>query len=452
MYFTLIIKIEINHLNEKCLDDNKDNFSIYQKIIDKIGLSYFNSKVYLILALFFLADGGEMVVLSLITTKLSNKWNLSSSEKGLLGSSVSIGTFFGALLCGSYSDVIGRKPVFIVGSVIVTFFAFFSALINDYFSFFICRGICGLGIGLSIPSAFSLATEIIPSKFRHIAITMIWFFFPFGEIFIICLSKLLLKYDNGWRFILAFASLPCLIALILSFSIYESPKFLFTVGKYKEGIVILKKLVQLSKLDFKFDENIESKLREEFEKNDSHFYGDQHIYDRDSINENNKHKKDSNFLGYKNNLNSKEENEKKTHFNNNNINKIEEKNLTTYFTYDFKHDNKNCYFQKNSSEIKDLKVIGNGKMISSDFKFSKYTDDKTGKNDSGLLNKLLKLWYSKEVVKPVKFKDLLNKKYKLVTILIWIILVLDFLYGLFEVFCHEIILKPKIQEKCSKLN
>ncbi len=210
--------------------------------------------MYLIVCLFFLADGGEMVALSMILPKVSKIWNLTSSQKGLLGSSVFIGIFIGAIVCGKYSDIKGRKPFFVIGSVIVSIFAFLSAFVNDYVSFIICRGMSGLGTGLCMPSAFSLATEITPSKIRHYSIVMIWFFYPFGSITIICLVKLLMPYESGWRYILAFASLPCFLGLILSVKIFESPKFLLTVERYEEGFECLQTIIDAAHIDLKLKE------------------------------------------------------------------------------------------------------------------------------------------------------------------------------------------------------
>jgi MFS family permease len=406
--------------------------------------------MYLIVSLFFLADGGEMIVLSLILTKLSNTWNLSSSQKGFLGSSVFIGIFFGALLCGKFSDVKGRKPVFVIGSIIITIFAFFSALVNDYFSFLICRGICGLGIGLSMPSAFSLATEITPNKFRHISAIMIWLFFPFGEIFIVCLSKLLLPYESGWRFILAFASFPCFLALILSIKIYESPKFLLTIGKYEEGYKCLQDVINASEINLKINDNIKNKLKEEFERNNKLF--------------NNEEECDKNL-----NKNSPSKNEA-INFNNSNIyefdvnyektkNIYEKSRLNHYHELFSEEEEKEAtckakinnikidFIKKDFEDNKRVEVVSPKKKLS----FESYIEKKdflnTNKkaiedNELGLMKNIRDI-PCEEVVKPVvKFEELLNKRYKLVTILIWFIFICSAL-----VYYGMIYILPQILER-----
>jgi len=245
--------------------------STYQNIIDYINISKYNLKIFLIVSLYFLVDGSELMVLSLILSKISKIWDLTSNQKGILGSSVYIGIYLGTLIAGKYSDYHGRKPIFIIGSFLITIFSFFSALINGFWSFLICRGMCGIGIGLSMPSAFALATEVTPTKYRHFILNMIWIFHPFGEIFSICISKIFLQYEDGWRFILAFATLPSIVALVLTLSIKESPKFLLTMQKWSEGFDGIQEIFDSANINFKLTGKIKNKLKEEFMENNKIF-------------------------------------------------------------------------------------------------------------------------------------------------------------------------------------
>lgn len=352
--------------------------------------------MFLIVSLFFFADGGEMMVLSLLLTKLSNSWELSSAQKGYLGSSVFMGIFLGALCCGKFSDTKGRKPVFLVGSMIVAIFAIMSAFINNYFSFFICRGLCGFGIGLSMPSAFSLATEITPSYLRHISVIMIWVFNPFGEIFIIIISKILLPYENGWRIILAFAGIPYLIALILSFYIMESPKFLLTANKYEEGVNCLQTVIDLSNVNLKITEEIRFKLIEEFKKNNEILNNE----DSDDVDQ------EDNIIINKNDEKINNKNKSKDNFLNGNNSK------------------------PGSSDLEKIKfnAINNGNEDNLKFDSGANLDNSASNKAHGALENFTRrfshLSANEEIVQPqIHFGILLTKKYKQVSIFIWIIFV-----------------------------
>lgn len=232
------VEIKNNLLN----DPENDNRPIYEKLIDELGVNWYNLKAIMIISFLLLADGGEMVVISLLNNKLADEWELSQTEKGLLGSSVFMGLFLGSLLSGKASDTKGRKPIFRYGTLISTVFAFLSAFGNSFFSFLLFRTICGFGIGLSIPAAFALATEITPTHYRAYVVNGVWAFFAVGEMFVILLSKYFLEKAGGWRLILVFASVPCFIAYLFSFFVDESPKFLIYNDKKEEGLRILKNM------------------------------------------------------------------------------------------------------------------------------------------------------------------------------------------------------------------
>lgn len=407
------------------------DFSIYQNIIDFIGISPYNLKIYLIVSLYFLVDGGELMVLSLILSKLSKDWELSSHQKGVLGSSVYVGIYIGAVVSGKFSDTKGRKPIFILGSLIITLFAFFSAFVNGYYSFLFCRGLCGLGIGLTLPSAFALATEVTPTKHRHFILNMIWIFHPFGEIFSVCLAKIFIGYNWGWRYILGFASLPCFIALVMAFSIEESPKFLLTIGKQDEGIKGVQEIINKSGIQFQLTKKLVEKLKEEFkienknlEKNNKNIFKSEQKNRPDDSKNRNELNIPQNELGYKKNFELKnfDENElgnrqqiNKKNNNNNNRN-IDEGNN---YKYKIKDKNFNTPLIDKEEEEETNSGLRSNNSIATN-------------NDSD------------EPV--VNFSDLLNKENRNLTVLIWLIFIFSAL-----VYEGLVYILPQILEEMEEL-
>ena len=216
--------------------------SQFDDMLDYLDLTNYHIKVYLIMTLFLLSDGCEMVVLSLVSSKMSEEWNLSTSQKGIMGSSVFIGFFIGSLISGKISDFKGRKPTFKFGSLTVLIFSSIAAFSNGYKTFILLRALCGVGIGVSLPAIFCLATEISPSKYRSIVLTAVWAAFAFGEVFVIILSNIFINTSNGWRYIIALSSIPCLIVFIFSFYVQESPRYYLANSMFNEafeGIMLI---------------------------------------------------------------------------------------------------------------------------------------------------------------------------------------------------------------------
>jgi MFS family permease len=237
------------------------DISMFDKILNVIDLSKYNLKIILIILFFYLADGAEMIVLSLLTNRLGDLWDLSTSAKAFLGSAVFIGFMIGTIVSGKISDIKGRKPTFVAGALIVTVFAFLSACASGYYTFLLARSICGLGIGLSMPATYSLAAEITPQRYRSIVINSLFVFFPIGEIYVIFLVRYYIDTEDGWRIILALTGLPCLLSFVLSFFVHESPRFLLGINKYNDAFEVIQVMIdQSGKKDLKLTDEVKREL------------------------------------------------------------------------------------------------------------------------------------------------------------------------------------------------
>lgn len=217
----------------------------FDEIIEKLGINNFNLRVYLFIALFFIADGSEMVVLSLLITKLSDIWLLTPFESSL-GSLIFIGFAIGSLCSGFISDRKGRRPAYLLGSIIVLIFAAGSSLSQGFYSFLFLRIICGFGICLAIPALFALATELTPSDSRSAALNNVWAFFPTGSAFVVIMTKFCIDLEYGWRYILLFASFPCVVLFAFAYKIPESPRFHMSNGHYEKAFEELEKIIEFT--------------------------------------------------------------------------------------------------------------------------------------------------------------------------------------------------------------
>ncbi len=246
--------IELNNNTEsKTSPDNKNNLTkdsfpgnkrLIESIIENLKFNKYIVLMFIILSFFFLADGGEMVVISLIVNKLEAQWGLSSTEKGFIGGAVFIGFFFGTLVGGKLSDSKGRKPVFILGSLLVFVFGIISAFSPSYWFLIIMRALFGFGVGISIPASTSLLTELTPVKHRSCVLTMVWFSFPIGEFISIIIAQNVLGLDNGWRYLLIFVAIPSFFAFVTSLCMIESPRFYYAKGEYNKAADILNVLLK----------------------------------------------------------------------------------------------------------------------------------------------------------------------------------------------------------------
>lgn len=239
----------------------------FQNLIDEIGLTIYTFKAFFIVSLYFLSEGGQVIIFSLIKIKLSHDWNLSELEKGLLGSYIFIGIYVGSFISGALSDKNGRKPIIISGSFLVTLFAFLSTIAPNYITLSLFRFISGFGFGISVPAIMSLFTEITPTNYRSWLLIGVWIMFPFGEAYVILITKYCIELEDGIKYIYFLSSIPCLIAFFFFFFLCESPKFYLSNHQFEECFIGIRKIVNSSKNKILFNSEKEKELTDETKNN-----------------------------------------------------------------------------------------------------------------------------------------------------------------------------------------
>jgi putative MFS transporter len=266
------IKDGINSSNDQETDLESTTVEEKEDLVDELvnrnGITFYHFRTYIVIALFLLADGAEMIVISLLVSRLGKLWDLDVSQKGFMGSAVFVGFFFGAIIAGKLSDNKGRKPTYIVGSLIVCLFSSLSAISPNYTAFLIFRALNGFGIGMTVPSASSLSAEITPNKYRGWVLNLVWVLFPIGEIIAVVIARFELQSENGWRLLLGFAAIPCFIACCLSCFITESFRFYLATKQYEKGFEGLNRLLKVPLTDIQKHKIIEEQEKKKHIKSE----------------------------------------------------------------------------------------------------------------------------------------------------------------------------------------
>jgi putative MFS transporter len=115
--------------------------------IERVGYGCFQIRVLVATGLCFAADAMEVLLLSFLAVALQALWNLTSQQTALLTSIVFLGQFLGTLTLGPLGDRIGRRPVFLMSTIIITVFGMATALCNTFGALVIVRMMVGFGVG-----------------------------------------------------------------------------------------------------------------------------------------------------------------------------------------------------------------------------------------------------------------------------------------------------------------
>ena len=116
-------------------------------IIDLLGFGRFNRKVCIIIGMFWVLDGIEITLISLIAPKLQCEWNMSPFQTALTSAAVFFGMGFGAMYWGWLGDRHGRKIILVACSLLTLYFGVLTSTANNFVWFLLLRLFVGISTG-----------------------------------------------------------------------------------------------------------------------------------------------------------------------------------------------------------------------------------------------------------------------------------------------------------------
>lgn len=172
-------------------------------------------------------DGYDLIVYgSAVPALLAHEeWALSPVEAGAIGSYALLGAFVGAITCGTLTDLLGRRRLFIISLAWFSLMMLLAALAPDPSSLGLFRFLAGLGFGGIPPTAIALVMEVAPARRRQVISGLMLCGFPVGGILASVLALVLLE-PAGFRVLFAVGALPLVTLVPLAIWLLpESPDF-----------------------------------------------------------------------------------------------------------------------------------------------------------------------------------------------------------------------------------
>lgn len=193
--------------------------------------------------------GYDTAVISGAITPIQHFFDLSSIGVGWAVSNVAIGCIIGAFMSGRIADAYGRKKALILAAVLFTISAVGAAVVDTFFWFIVYRMIGGLAVGIASSVSPMYMSEASPKAIRGRALSSQNFAIVFGQVVIFIVNFLIAKgmtqewmVDVGWRIMIGSEAIPCMLFVIASFFIPESPRWLALVGREAEALKVLSRI------------------------------------------------------------------------------------------------------------------------------------------------------------------------------------------------------------------
>lgn len=211
--------------------------------------------ITIVVALGGFVFGFDASVIAGTVNFITQEFNLSTWEQGLVVSAPTLGALLAMFFAGPISDHYGRRQTLLFVSLLYVMSAIFSALATSFEMLLIARFVGGLAFCSLMIAPMYIAEVSAPehrgklvsvNQFNIVLGLSASYFTNYG---LLTLSQSdaswisLLNIDSDvWRWMLALEIVPALLWFGLLFGIPESPRWLSTKGRYSEAKANLARL------------------------------------------------------------------------------------------------------------------------------------------------------------------------------------------------------------------
>lgn len=191
---------------------------------------------------------------------LKESWDLTTGQQEIVTTAVLVGAVLGALGSGRITDIVGRKKVILVTSLIFALGSILTGAASSMWFLVASRVILGIAIGISSFAVPLYISEISPVKARGALVSSFQLMITIG-IVASYFSDLYFADESdpfSWRWMFYVGVFPAIILFVGMFFLPETPRFLIGKGKVDEGLKVLEKVEDPSLVDESF-----KKIKEE---------------------------------------------------------------------------------------------------------------------------------------------------------------------------------------------
>ncbi|WP_419147675.1 sugar porter family MFS transporter [Pseudoalteromonas 'SMAR'] len=203
-------------------------------------LSISNAMKYtLIVSLGGFIFGFDASVISGAIGFITEEFNLSAWQQGLVVSAPTLGGLIATMLAGPVADAIGRKQTLLITASLYFISALLSAFANTFETLVLARFIGGMAFCALMVAPMYIAEISLPEQrgrlvsVNQLNIVIGLFISYFSNYFLLQLSQLQLPWvnwlqlgSNTWRWMLGIEAIPALLWMLMLLALPKSPRWL----------------------------------------------------------------------------------------------------------------------------------------------------------------------------------------------------------------------------------
>lgn len=188
----------------------------------------------------YVSDGYTLGVvgIAIAGANLQSAW-----MSGALGAGSLIGLFFGGLVGGVLADRCGRRLLFAYGMAACAALNMLQLVSPPTFALVTLRALLGVALGVDYVVCKALLIELVPKSSRGRILGGMGVAWAFGYALGYLAGYVLqAMHGDSWRWILASAAVPALVALPLRVTAPESPYWLTLKGRYRQAQHVIERV------------------------------------------------------------------------------------------------------------------------------------------------------------------------------------------------------------------
>ncbi len=169
-------------------------------------------------------DAMDFMMLALSLALITQEFQLTLAQAGLLGTAGMLGVGVSSVLVGWYADNYGRRRALLY---CVTTFAVFTAAIywsRSWWDIMVLRFLAGLGLGGAWGVITAFINETWPREQRGRAIAFVLSSWPVGYILAAAIARVVLP-DYGWRMLFLLGGTALAASLYIALAVPESEEW-----------------------------------------------------------------------------------------------------------------------------------------------------------------------------------------------------------------------------------
>lgn len=215
-----------------------------------------------IAALGGLLFGYDTGVISGATLFLQKDFAFTPLSEEIAVSCILVGCIVGAAIGGKLIDVLGRRMMLIITSLVFAVGAILTGVAPDLTTFILCRVFVGLAIGVASLVVPIFIAEKAPPSLRGALVTFDQLAITVGIAVAYWVDLAFANANMGWRPMFAVAAIPGIVLLVGMFFLNETPRWLASKGRWEDADRSLSETVQGAEKEAEL-QAIRSSLEEE---------------------------------------------------------------------------------------------------------------------------------------------------------------------------------------------